>query len=197
MIVLLSLLFSLSLPLTFTIHTLPITLLSLPNAPPWSRQLLPSSIFGEQISSGKKIAVHFWATWSGPSLTLSHVFENLEGEHTGITFKVNVDEVSEVVKNVEIRVVPFFRTYHNGEEVDGVPGENMAILNEIIDGWEDRKMLPSFCVDGKGLDRVRLHCISRAADRLATVAVACSRLLCPRLTMLTIIAAQGCCSFSG
>jgi thioredoxin 1 len=51
-------------------------------------------------------AIHFWATSSGPSKTLSPVFEGLSNENENIKFcKIDVDELQDLAQELAISTV--------------------------------------------------------------------------------------------
>lgn len=92
--------------------------------------------FKAEISSGKKIAIDFWATWCGPCRAISPHFEKLAGQYQDITFlKVDVDEAAEIGQEVGIRAMPTFMTFQNGnkigELVGAVPGKLTDLISEL------------------------------------------------------------------
>ena len=63
-------------------------------------------IDGNQIKSGKVVAIDFWAEWCGPCRAISPVFEKFSTETAGVEFyKVDVDAQAAIAQEVGIRAV--------------------------------------------------------------------------------------------
>lgn len=88
------------------------------------------------ISSGKPVAIDFYATWCGPCRVISPRFEKLSETYPSITFiKVDVDQASEIAVKMEITAMPTFIFFKGGKKVSTVvgadPGQVEAALAKI------------------------------------------------------------------
>lgn len=85
--------------------------------------------FARQIKGDKPVVVQFYTTWDGPSKAISPIFEKYSTEYgENVDFyRIDTDEVSEVVQEVGIRTV--------GTCVHRVPGRR--------DGWKPERRQPT------------------------------------------------------
>ncbi|KAF8604423.1 thioredoxin [Ceratobasidium sp. AG-I] len=89
--------------------------------------------FKEIISSGKIVAVDFWATWCGPCRVISPIFEKFSAEVTGVDFyKVDVDEQPDISQEVGIRAMPTFIVFKDGNKVKDLVGANPGGLEQLV-----------------------------------------------------------------
>lgn len=99
----------------------------------------------------KVVVVDFFAHWCGPCKTSAPVYAQLsrEYERSPVTFwKVDVDAVSAVSTDQNIRAMPTFRVYTKGEG-------GKLLQAESIEGWNEAKLraaIQKHCteVDKKG-----------------------------------------------
>eukprot|EP00058_Branchiostoma_floridae_P010454 XP_002595942.1 hypothetical protein BRAFLDRAFT_268611 [Branchiostoma floridae] len=74
-------------------------------------------------SNDKLVVVDFWAQWCAPCRAMAPVFEELANENPDVIFaKVNVSVNMETAQAADIRSIPAFHFYKNGEKVDSVQG---------------------------------------------------------------------------
>nr|ACM09596.1 Thioredoxin [Salmo salar] len=81
----------------------------------------------------KLVVVHFTATWCGPCKNIAPFFKGLseKPENSNVVFlKVDVDDAADVAQHCEIKCMPTFHFYKNGEKVDDFSGANQATLEE-------------------------------------------------------------------
>lgn len=72
--------------------------------------------FNEQINSGKKVLVDFYADWCGPCKMLAPGLEALASEHEEINvLKVNVDNLPALAAKYGISSIPTLLVILNGE----------------------------------------------------------------------------------
>ena len=79
----------------------------------------------EVIDSGDKVTViDLWAEWCGPCRLMSPIVEELSKEYEGraVIGKLNVDDNPEVPTNYNVRGIPTFLIFKNGELKDKVVG---------------------------------------------------------------------------
>ncbi|KAL4068952.1 thioredoxin-like protein [Scleroderma yunnanense] len=104
--------------------------------------------FTKIINSGRVVVIDFYADWSGwcPKFSAQQ-FSNLEEtwKRIGVDFyRVNVDELDEVVMEVDIRVVPTLMVFKDGEKVGyagGVDAGNIhKLMGSHVGGWNGHKL---------------------------------------------------------
>ncbi|KAF4088982.1 hypothetical protein AMELA_G00061490 [Ameiurus melas] len=86
-------------------------------------------------AGGKLVVVDFTATWCGPCQQIGPVFEALsqKAEYQNVVFlKVDVDSAADVSSHCEIKCMPTFHFYKNGQKVDEFSGANRQTLEEKI-----------------------------------------------------------------
>lgn len=90
----------------------------------------------EVLGSDKVTLIDFWAEWCGPCRVMSPVIEELAKEYEGkaVIGKLNVDDNPEVPFNYNVRGIPTFLLFKNGELVDKVVGAtSKQALKDKID----------------------------------------------------------------
>ena len=78
----------------------------------------------EVLQSSLPVLVDFWATWCGPSRTISPVVEELAKEFTGrikVT-KLNVDENPGTPSQYGVRGIPTLIVFKGGKVLDQIVG---------------------------------------------------------------------------
>ncbi|KAG8945341.1 hypothetical protein FRC04_000876 [Tulasnella sp. 424] len=90
----------------------------------------------ERITNGDKpVVIDFTAQWCGPCKIIGPIFEghSKQEEFAGVEFwKVDVDDASAVAQKCEIRAMPTFKVYKNGQEVDSTRGANPPALQALL-----------------------------------------------------------------
>lgn len=86
--------------------------------------------------AGKLIVLDCFATWCGPCKVIAPEvlkFSNSEQYKDKVDFyKVDVDEVPDVAQELNVRAMPTFMFFKNGEKVDEVVGANVRALEATI-----------------------------------------------------------------
>lgn len=71
-------------------------------------------------------AVKFWATWCQPCKIFAPTVEKLDEEFENINFlSIDVDQVSEIVKEYKIRSLPTILILNDGEEIERITGAQL------------------------------------------------------------------------
>ncbi|KAJ1217987.1 hypothetical protein NDU88_005574 [Pleurodeles waltl] len=85
-------------------------------------------------SAGTKlVVVDFTATWCGPCKMIAPFFEKLSNDHQDVVFlKVDVDDAQDVAQHCDIKCMPTFHFYKNGQKIDDFSGANQATLEEKV-----------------------------------------------------------------
>lgn len=96
-------------------------------------QVDSKAAFDESIKSGKLVVVDFYATWCGPCKVIAPKVAEMDNEFDGVEFiKVDVDSLSEVAAEYQIRAMPTFLLFKDGQEVAKVVGANHTKLRTVV-----------------------------------------------------------------
>lgn len=90
----------------------------------------------EVIDSNKVTLVDLWAEWCGPCRLMSPIVEELSAEYEGkaVIGKLNVDNNQNVPLNYNVRGIPTFLLFKNGELKDKIVGaQTKQFLKEKIE----------------------------------------------------------------
>ncbi|KAL1932747.1 hypothetical protein VTP01DRAFT_8425 [Rhizomucor pusillus] len=89
--------------------------------------------FKQLISGDKLVVVDFYATWCGPCKLIAPKFEQLVEKYPNVIFaKVDVDEVTAVAEEVQIRAMPTFGYFKNGQKIGEVVGASIVNVENKI-----------------------------------------------------------------
>lgn len=83
-----------------------------------------ASFQSEVIGNEQVTVVDLWAEWCGPCKMMTPVIEELSTEYAGraVIGKLNVDDNPEVPTNYNVRGIPTFLIFKNGELKDKIVG---------------------------------------------------------------------------
>ena len=96
-------------------------------------QVESKQAFDDAISSGKLVVVDFYATWCGPCKVIAPKVAEMDKEYDAVDFiKVDVDSLSEVAAEYQIRAMPTFLLFKDGKEVAKVVGANHTKLKAVV-----------------------------------------------------------------
>ncbi len=86
--------------------------------------LTDDNFASEVLESDTPVLVDFWAEWCGPCKMIAPVLDELASEYEGRVKigKVNIDEQQKVALKYDIRAIPTFLLFQEGEVVDQVVG---------------------------------------------------------------------------
>lgn len=89
-----------------------------------AKEFTDASFKSEVLESDKLTVIDLWAEWCGPCRLMTPVIEELSSEYAGkaVVGKLNVDDNPEVPTNYNVRGIPTFLFFKNGELVDKVVG---------------------------------------------------------------------------
>ncbi|KAJ3306579.1 Cytoplasmic thioredoxin isoenzyme 2 [Kappamyces sp. JEL0829] len=91
------------------------------------------SEFESVLSEHELVIVDFHATWCGPCKMIAPKYEAFSNTYTKLHFiKLDVDEVPEVAEKAEVRAMPTFQIYKNGQKVEEIVGADPAKLEAAI-----------------------------------------------------------------
>ncbi|KAK2521487.1 thioredoxin [Columba livia] len=85
-------------------------------------------------SAGDKlIVVDFSATWCGPCKMIKPFFHALCEKYDGVVFiEIDVDDAQDVASHCDVKCMPTFQFYKNGNKVQEFSGANKEKLEETI-----------------------------------------------------------------
>ncbi|XP_075681762.1 thioredoxin-like [Rhinoderma darwinii] len=84
-------------------------------------------------AGNKLVVVDFTATWCGPCKMIGPFFDSLSAKYDDVVFlKVDVDDAQDVASHCEIKCMPTFHFYKNGERVHEFSGANQASLEKKV-----------------------------------------------------------------
>ncbi|XP_075067002.1 thioredoxin-like [Mixophyes fleayi] len=79
------------------------------------------------------VVVDFTATWCGPCKMIGPFFDGLSEKYTDVMFlKVDVDDAQDVASHCDIKCMPTFHFYKNGERIHEFSGANQASLEKKV-----------------------------------------------------------------
>lgn len=89
-----------------------------------ANQFTDATFEQEVLQSDKVTVVDLWAEWCGPCKMMNPVIEELSKEYEGrvVIGKLNVDDNPEIPTQYNVRGIPTFLIFKNGELKDKVVG---------------------------------------------------------------------------
>ncbi|MBC7777814.1 MAG: thioredoxin [Phycisphaerae bacterium] len=89
-----------------------------------AQEFTDASFKTDVLDSDKLTVIDLWAEWCGPCRMMTPVIEELSKEYAGkaVVGKLNVDENPIVPSENNVRGIPTFLFFKNGELVDKVVG---------------------------------------------------------------------------
>ncbi|XP_034841658.1 thioredoxin-like [Mirounga leonina] len=103
------------------------------------KQIESEYAFQEALNSAgdKLVVVAFSATWCGPCQMIKPSFHPLSEKYSNVVFlEVDVDDCQDVVSECEVKCMPTFQFFENGQKVGEFSGANKekpeATINELI-----------------------------------------------------------------
>ncbi|KAI3742798.1 hypothetical protein L1987_60494 [Smallanthus sonchifolius] len=93
----------------------------------WNQKL------SEAKTQGKIVIANFSASWCGPCKSVSPYYIELSEKHPSLMFlTIDVDELTELSTQWDVKATPTFFFLRDGQQIDKVVGANKAELQEKI-----------------------------------------------------------------
>lgn len=97
---------------------------------------LSTDNFADKIKAAPVALVDFWAEWCGPCRSMIPILDRIAHQYNDkvLIAKVNTDENQELAMEFNVRNIPFFLFFKNGEVVDRHVGTiSESALKQKID----------------------------------------------------------------
>jgi len=92
----------------------------------------------EIVAENERVMVQYGATWCGNCRITKPKFKRMAGEHEDIVFVyVDAEKLPDSRAMAEVKNLPTFAGFRNGELVRQVAGNKSAIINDILDAVTD------------------------------------------------------------
>jgi thioredoxin 1 len=89
--------------------------------------------FTDIIKANKFVIIDFYAQWCSPCKQMAPKFVELSKKYLTVQFaKVDVDDVTEVADICQVKSLPTFMAFEDGELFDSYIGKDVAELEELI-----------------------------------------------------------------
>jgi len=107
-----------------------------PDARPDTKDKMEADEYFALLESERPVFIDFYAPWCGPCRQMMPMIDSLKTAYAGTidVVKINADASKRLVKELEIGSVPWFRMFHNGEEVFTHSG--MLGLDQVTEVFE-------------------------------------------------------------
>ena len=95
----------------------------------------------ETITGNDKVVMDCYADWCGPCKMIKPFYSLLDSKYINVKFaKLNVDTMGnkEICANLQIKAMPTFIIFHNGEEVGRLQGANKQKLEALVQQLNNR-----------------------------------------------------------
>ena len=101
---------------------------------PKAHPLRTEEQFVSAVQSDALTVLYFHATWCRPCQSIAPEYEKLAYQLPDVGFyKVDVDDLPDVVQNCGVRVLPTFLIVQKGKNVGSLTGADVPLLREFID----------------------------------------------------------------
>jgi len=79
-------------------------------------------VFEDLLETEGTLLVDFYAEWCGPCKMMAPIVEELAAEVDATVAKINVEELPPVAARYEVKSIPAFVVFEDGEETDRLVG---------------------------------------------------------------------------
>ncbi|KAL8214026.1 hypothetical protein R6Q57_003475 [Mikania cordata] len=101
----------------------------------WNQKL------SEAKSQGKIVIANFSASWCGPCKSVAPYYIELSEKHSSLMFlTIDVDELTELSTQWDVKATPTFFFLRDGQQIDKVVGANKPELQEKIAAIADSQV---------------------------------------------------------
>ncbi|KAD3336683.1 hypothetical protein E3N88_32202 [Mikania micrantha] len=101
----------------------------------WNQKL------SEAKSQGKIVIANFSASWCGPCKSVAPYYIELSEKHSSLMFlTIDVDELTELSTQWDVKATPTFFFLRDGQQIDKVVGANKPELQEKITAIADSQV---------------------------------------------------------
>lgn len=84
----------------------------------------------------KLSVVDFFATWCGPCKQIAPYFAKMSESFPKVNFiKVDVDQAQDIAQKYQIRAMPTFAFFLNGNKVDSVEGADVQRVQSLVEKY--------------------------------------------------------------
>lgn len=89
-----------------------------------TKEITDSTFQSDVLDTNQVVLIDLWAEWCGPCKMMNPVIEELSDQYAGraVIAKVNVDDNPEIPMNYNIRGIPTFLLFKNGELKEKIVG---------------------------------------------------------------------------
>lgn len=89
--------------------------------------------FDDLINNNPRVALQAHAEWCGPCKAISPVFNKLAASTPDVIFaRLNTDDVPDLAQELEIRSIPAFFFFKDGEKESNLAGANPGALQAAV-----------------------------------------------------------------
>jgi thioredoxin 1 len=103
-----------------------------------AKEFTDANFQSEVLESDKLTMIDLWAEWCGPCRMMTPIVDELSSEYDGkaVVGKLNVDKNPKVPTDHNVRGIPTFLFFKNGQLVDKVVGAvTKKVLQDKIDQY--------------------------------------------------------------
>lgn len=97
-------------------------------------ELKSKADFDATVREHKTVIIDAFAEWCGPCHMIAPVFEKLSETYPSVRFcKFDVDQLHDVGAELEIRAMPTFSIFQDGQRIEQVVGANPRALQQWLE----------------------------------------------------------------
>ncbi len=103
-----------------------------------TKEITDSTFQSDVLDTNQVVLIDLWAEWCGPCKMMNPVIEDLSDEYAGraVIAKVNIDDNPEIPTNYNIRGIPTFLLFKNGELKEKIVGlQTKEYLHNKIESY--------------------------------------------------------------